>query len=126
MIDHLELSISDLPRSTAFFRAALAPLGYELHVEANPAGFGQSASTLDFWIKAGSGGPASPRPHFAFHCSSRELVDAAQQAALAAGGIDNGAPKLMPQIHASYYAGFVLDPDGHNVEMVCHAAVTVE
>lgn len=125
MIDHLELSISDLPRSLAFFRAALAPLGYALHVDANPAGFGQSATTLDFWIKGGPeghGGPATPRPHFAFHCVKRALVDAAHQAALAAGGTDNGAPRLLPHIHASYYAGFVLDPDGHNVEMVCHAA----
>jgi catechol 2,3-dioxygenase-like lactoylglutathione lyase family enzyme len=119
MIDHLELLVADLPRSVAFFGQALAPLGYTLRVDGDPSGFGQSPSSLDFFLKAG--GPSAPRPHFAFTCQSRALVDLAYQAALAAGGADNGAPKLLPHIHPSYYAGFVRDPDGHNVELVCHA-----
>ena len=120
MIDHLELLVADLPRSAAFFGAALAPLGYALRVEGNPTGFGASSSSLDFWIK--EGGPSTPRPHFAFTCASRALVEAAYRAALAAGGTDNGAPKILAHIHPSYYAGFVRDPDGHNVELVCHLA----
>lgn len=120
MIDHLELLVSDLRRSTSFFRAALAPLGYALHVEGNPSGFGTSPSALDFWLK--EGGPSRPLPHFAFTCESRDQVDAVHAAALAAGGTDNGAPKLLLHIHPSYYAGFVRDPDGHNVELVCHVA----
>lgn len=63
-----------------------------------------------------------PPPHFAFQCRSRALVDAAFTAAIAAGGADNGEPKLLPHIHPNYYAGFVRDPDGHNVEFVCHRA----
>ncbi len=122
MIDHLELPVSDLRRAIDFFRQTLAPLGYALRVEGNPSGFGQSDSSLDFFIK--EGGPSSPRPHFAFTCASRALVEAAHRAALAAGGTDNGGPKLMAHIHPSYYAGFVLDPDGHNVELVCHLAET--
>lgn len=122
MIDHLELSISDLPRSLAFFRAALAPLGYAVRVEGNPSGLGPSPNRLDFWLKQVNDAPSPPRPHFAFHCESRALVDEAHAAALAAGGRDNGSPRLLPHIHPSYYAGFVLDPDGHNVELVCHAS----
>jgi catechol 2,3-dioxygenase-like lactoylglutathione lyase family enzyme len=118
MIDHLELPVADLRRSVDFFRQALAPLGYTLRVDGNPSGFGQSPSSLDFFLK--EGGPASPRPHFAFQCASRALVDDAHRAALAAGGVDSGAPKLLAHIHPSYYAGFVRDPDGHNVELVCH------
>lgn len=130
MIDHLEILVADLPRSAAFFRAALAPLGYALHVAGNPTGFGAPTATsatstpgppaLDFWIK--EGGPSTPRPHFAFACASRALVEAAYRAALEAGGTDNGAPKLLAHLHPSYYAGFVRDPDGHNVELVCHVA----
>lgn len=118
MIDHVELSVSDLPRAVAFFKQALGPLGYTLRVDGNPSGFGQSPSALDFFLK--EGGPATPRPHFAFTCESRDLVDAAHRAALAAGGTDNGAPKVLAHIHPSYYAAFVRDPDGHNVELVCH------
>jgi catechol 2,3-dioxygenase-like lactoylglutathione lyase family enzyme len=124
MIDHLEILVSDLPRSAAFFRAALAPLGYALRVEGNPTGFGAPTAAadlaLDFWIK--QGGPSTPRPHFAFTCASRAQVEEVYRAALAAGGIDNGAPRTLAHIHPSYYAAFVRDPDGHNVELVCHVA----
>jgi catechol 2,3-dioxygenase-like lactoylglutathione lyase family enzyme len=67
-------------------------------------------------------GCAAPPPHVAFNCASRAAVDAGHAAALAAGGRDNGAPKLLPHIHPNYYAAFVRDPDGHNIEFVCHLA----
>lgn len=123
MIDHLELQVADVPRAVRFFRHALAPLGYSLHVDAIPAGFGTALDRLDFWLR--DGGPARPHPHLAFHCTTRELVNAAHHAALAAGGLDNGAPAVLARIHPSYYAGFVRDPDGHNIEFVCHAAAPV-
>jgi len=118
MIDHLELYVGDLGHAVAFYRKALAPLGYTLRVEGKPSGFGRASEPLDFWL--GEGGPSSPRPHLAFHCATRSEVDEVHRAALAAGGVDNGAPKLLPNIHPSYYAGFVRDPDGHNVEFACH------
>ena len=117
MIDHLELLTADLARSTAFYRRALAPLGYELRVEGKSNGFGIDSASLDFWVR--NGGPSAPPPHFAFACATRALVDRAHQAALDAGGANNGAPTLLPHIHPRYYAGFVHDPDGHNVEFVC-------
>lgn len=120
MIDHVELFVTDLAHSTRFFRAALAPLGYALHVEGASNGFGSSSAQLDFWLRAG--GPSAPLPHVAFNCPDRMLVDSAYRAALAAGAADNGAPKLLTHIHPHYYAGFVRDPDGHNIEFVCHRA----
>jgi len=124
VIDHLELSVSNLPRSEAFYCAALAPLGYELHVPAEAKGFGVSMNALDFWLRQGD--VSTPRPHFAFNCASRPLVDRAYAAAIEAGGSDNGTPRVLAHIHENYYAGFVRDPDGHNVEFVCHAAVDRE
>jgi len=119
VIDHLELFVADVPRATAFFRGALAPLGYTVHVEGKPVGFGASRDRLDFWLN--DGGPATPRPHFAFACATRAIVDRAHRAALEAGGTDNGAPRILERIGPHYYAGFVRDPDGHNVEFVCQA-----
>jgi catechol 2,3-dioxygenase-like lactoylglutathione lyase family enzyme len=119
MIDHTGVTVSDLGRSIAFYRAALAPLGYELLMEwEQHAGFGV-APKPDFWI--GRGVPNAPRVHVAFRAVTRGEVDAFHRAALAAGGRDNGAPGLRPHYHANYYGAFVLDPDGHNVEAVCHA-----
>lgn len=117
MIDHVELFTSDLAAATAFYRGALAPLGYALHVTGPSYGFGAAAGQLDFWLRAGTA--STPRPHFAFACTTRAVVDAAYRAALEAGGTDNGAPRLLDHIHPTYYAGFVRDPDGHNVEFVC-------
>ena len=121
MIDHLELTVADLPRSTAFYAGALAPLGYRLRVPA-PApslGFGSAPDRLDFWLRAGAA--ATPLPHFAFACATRAEVARAHAAAVQAGGQDAGAPALLAHIHPSYFAAFVLDPDGHKVEFVCHA-----
>lgn len=125
MLDHTGVAVTDFPRSKAFYQAALAPIGYALIMEfpasvtgsVDVAGFGEPPQP-DFWISAGSAN--KPPIHVAFRVRSRALVDAFHQAALAAGGRDNGAPGLRPHYHANYYGAFVLDPDGHNIEAVCH------
>jgi len=125
MIDHTGVSVSDFAISKAFYIRALAPIGYELLAEFPAAvtgshavaGFGEPPKP-DFWI--GTGKPNVPPIHVAFRVSSRALVDAFYKAALAAGGRDNGAPGLRPHYHPDYYGAFVLDPDGHNIEAVCH------
>ena len=125
MIDHTGVAVSDFEKSKAFYRAALEPLGYDLLMElpasltghADVAGFGVPPKA-DFWINSGI--PNNPAVHIAFRVKSRALVDAFYAAALAAGGRTNGAPGLRPHYHADYYGAFVLDPDGHNIEAVCH------
>jgi catechol 2,3-dioxygenase-like lactoylglutathione lyase family enzyme len=121
MIDHIGLSVSDYQRSKAFYREALAPLGYTLVMEVTEAGayagFGE-AGKPDFWI--GRGRATAPRVHVALRASDRATVRAFYEAALAAGAADNGPPGLRPEYHPSYYGAFVLDPDGHNLEAVCH------
>jgi catechol 2,3-dioxygenase-like lactoylglutathione lyase family enzyme len=118
MIDHSGVSVSDVARSKAFYRAALAPLGYTMLMEFEQfAGFGV-APKPDFWI--GQDKPNVPPIHIAFRAESRAQVDAFYRAAMGAGGKDNGAPGLRPQYHPDYYGAFVLDPDGHNIEAVCH------
>jgi catechol 2,3-dioxygenase-like lactoylglutathione lyase family enzyme len=125
MIDHLGLTVSDLAASRAFYETALAPLGYHLLMEITEEmtgghgahlGFGQTRH--DFWI--GTGAAVSKGVHAAFGAPDRATVDAFHAAALAAGGTDNGPPGLRPQYHEHYYGAFVLDPDGNNVEAVCH------
>ena len=126
MIDHIAIAVSDFEASKLFYASALAPLAYVLLREfsatasggSDAAGFGVPAKP-DFWIGHGTGS-VSP-VHVAFRVSTRALVDAFYSAALAAGGRDNGAPGLRPHYHQSYYGAFVLDPDGHNIEAVCHA-----
>jgi catechol 2,3-dioxygenase-like lactoylglutathione lyase family enzyme len=119
MIDHLTLSSACYEKSKIFYRAALAPLGYELKKEfgSDVAGFGVGEK-LDFWLANDAHG-TRPIFHIAFVAASREQVDAFYRAALAAGGSDNGAPGLRKQHGPNYYAAFVLDPDGQNVEAVC-------
>ena len=124
MIDHTGLAVSDFAKSKEWYARALAPLGYKVMMEfpAEQAG-GQPAAGLgdikpDFWLAGG--GPTSPHIHIAFAVKSRALVDAFYKAALAAGGRDNGPPGIRAHYHADYYGAFVLDPDGHNVEVVCH------
>lgn len=126
MIDHTGIVVSDFEKSKAFYVQALAPIGYSLLAElpaavtghTDVAGFGE-APKPDFWISRGT--PNQPPLHIAFRAASRALVDAFHRAALAAGGTDHGAPGLRPHYHANYYGAFVLDPDGHNIEAVCHA-----
>jgi catechol 2,3-dioxygenase-like lactoylglutathione lyase family enzyme len=120
MIDHVDILVADVSESARFFEAALAPLGYKRHVAANPSGFGVDPIAPDFWIRAG--GPSRPLPHVAFNCVTRELVHRCHEAALKAGARNQRAPALMPQVHAAYFSGQVLDPDGHNIEFACHRA----
>ncbi|TJY65099.1 VOC family protein [Sinimarinibacterium sp. CAU 1509] len=125
MIDHTGVVVSDFERSKAFYRAALAPLGMDLLMELTAAvsgtqdmaGFGVPPKP-EFWIHAGT--PNIPPVHVAFRAADHAQVDAFHQAAIAAGGRDNGAPGLRPHYHRNYYGAFVLDPDGHNIEAVCH------
>ncbi|CAN5272549.1 VOC family protein [soil metagenome] len=117
MIDHIGIGVSDFARSVAFYRQALAPIGYQVLMEfGEAAGFGEPPKP-DFWVAAG---PPAPQ-HVAFRVRSRAEVDAFHAAGLAAGGKDNGAPGLRPHYHASYYAAFVIDLEGHNIEAVCHS-----
>ena len=124
MLDHAGFPVSDYARSKTFYLQALAPLGYVLVMEVQQddndspaAGFGAGGKP-DFWI-GGEGGLQRPI-HIAITAQSRAAVDAFHRAALAAGGKDNGAPGLRPHYHPNYYAAFVHDPDGHNIEAVCH------
>ena len=118
MLDHVGLVVSDYLRSKSFYEKALAPLGYKLMMEhgISGGGFGRDGKP-DFWIKQGAAGSAI---HVAFVSADRATVDAFHRAALAAGGRDNGAPGPRPEYHPTYYGAFVLDPDGNNVEAVCH------
>jgi len=125
MIDHVGFPVSDYACSKAFYERALAPLGYVLIMEvqqneqeAKACGFGVGGKP-DFWI--GGEGGLDRAMHIAITAKDRATVDAFHQAAIAAGGTDNGAPGLRAHYHPDYYAAFVLDPDRHNIEAVCHA-----
>jgi catechol 2,3-dioxygenase-like lactoylglutathione lyase family enzyme len=118
MIDHVIYSVSDLAKSKDFYTAALTPIGYSLLTEWEQfLGYGV-APKPDFWISQGE--PNVPAVHVAFRAATRAQVDAFYHAALEAGGRDNGPPGPRPDYHPNYYGAFVLDPDGHNVEAVCH------
>jgi catechol 2,3-dioxygenase-like lactoylglutathione lyase family enzyme len=126
MLDHIGFPVSDFPRSLAFYKKALEPLGYELIREVPPqmpggdahAGFGREGRA-QFWV--GTGTALRGRLHVAFEARSRVEVDAFHATALRAGASDNGKPGLRPQYDRNYYGAFVLDPDGHNIEAVCRA-----
>lgn len=124
MIDHIGIEVTDVARSVAFYERALAPLGYKLIMRFQPApgmdvaGFGFGGKP-DFWISTGRPDRAI---HIAFRADKRSIVSAFHAAAMAAGGVDNGAPGPRPIYHEHYYGAFVKDPDGHNVEAVCHDA----
>jgi len=120
MIDHIGIQISDLARSKAFYDKALAPLGYgQLMSFEQFAGYGV-AGKPDFWIDGRPHDGAIDRVHVAFRAKGRAEVRAFYEAAIAAGGKDNGAPGVRAHYHADYYGAFVTDPDGHNIEAVCH------
>ncbi len=134
-LDHINLRVADYVRSREFYQAALAPLGYRLAMEGSSgAGFSKGPIPA-FWVKQGEpAGPAGaiaptplqgcggPQVHVAFSGESRAMVDAFHRAALAAGARDNGPPRIRAEYHANYYGAFVLDPDGYNIEAVCHKA----
>ena len=121
------IAVTDPNRSKTLYTKALSPPSIDLVMEVTAeqtgadahAGFGAGGKPF-FWI--GSGPRRSGPAHFAFTAQSRAEVNAFYRAALAAGGKDNGAPGLRPHYHASYYGAFVLDPDGNNIEAVCHKA----
>ena len=118
MIDHIVINVRDIARSTAFYARALAPLGYKVVREyPGTAGFG-AGPRADIWIFRRD--PITAGTHIALLCGSRALVDAFHAAAVAAGGRDNGAAGLRANYHPDYYGAFVLDPDGNNIEAVCH------
>jgi catechol 2,3-dioxygenase-like lactoylglutathione lyase family enzyme len=121
MIDHIGLSVVDYERSKSFYARALALLSYEVIMEVSEvgpwAGLGAGGKP-DFWI--GKGEATTPRLHIAFRARDRAAVRAFYDAAIRAGARDNGRPGLRPEYHPNYYGAFVIDPDGHNVEAVCH------
>jgi catechol 2,3-dioxygenase-like lactoylglutathione lyase family enzyme len=120
MFDHVGLNVKDYPASRAFYERALAPIGYRVVMafdEWKAAGFG-TADKPEFWISERE--PYGTGMHVAFACDDRAVVDAFHEAALGAGGIDNGSPGVRAEYHESYYGAFVHDLDGNNVEAVCH------
>lgn len=120
MLDHIGFAVADFKQSRAFYLAALAPLGIAVLAEGDDWAMLGANGRGSLWI--GTYG-TSPGPlHFAFTAASREEVRRFHAAALAAGGKDHGAPGIRGQYHPNYYAAFVIDPNGHNLEAVCHAA----
>lgn len=128
MIDHTGINVSNFEKSKEFYIHSLASLGYQLLHEFDASGIGSACAAgfgtdrnPDFWIFQGD--VNIPRIHIAFRAGTREVVQAFYEAALQVGGQDNGVPGLRTHYHPNYYAAFVLDPDGHNVEAVCHTPV---
>jgi len=127
MLDHVGFAVSDLARSRAFYEAALKPLGIGVVMEVGPDKTGSGGSAVGFgtgdnpffWV--GDNERVGEGTHIAFTAPDRATVDAFHTAALAAGGRDHGGPGLRPHYHPHYYAAFVLDPDGLNIEAVCHS-----
>jgi catechol 2,3-dioxygenase-like lactoylglutathione lyase family enzyme len=126
VIDHIGLHVRDIARATEFYLKALAPLGYGIVMQVSAeergghgaaVGFG-AGEKPSFWIAEGE--PRSGPMHVAFVAPSRAAVDVFYEAAMKAGGKDNGPPGLRPEYHANYYGAFVFDPDGNNAEAVCH------
>ena len=119
MFDHVSLSVTDPARSRAFYSNALAALGFKI-ISQDQSGFGIGADDGSaLWVSGGSA--QKPIAHIAFRTKDRKQVDAFHRAALAVGGKDNGKPGLRKNYAPTYYAAFVLDPDGNNIEAVCHA-----
>jgi catechol 2,3-dioxygenase-like lactoylglutathione lyase family enzyme len=125
MIDHIGVAVANMERARAFYTGALQPIGIGLVMEVSAeetggdahAGFGADGKAF-FWI--GTGLKPKGGTHVAFAVGTRAEVDAFYRAAIAAGGRDNGAPGLRPEYHPNYYGAFVFDPDGNNIEAVCH------
>jgi catechol 2,3-dioxygenase-like lactoylglutathione lyase family enzyme len=124
MIDHAGIEVSDWEKSKTFYDAAMAAIGAKLLMTvpkeytggANVGGYGRSKP--DFWLHESRN--IGPGRHYAFRARNRAEVDAFYEAAMAAGGRDNGGPGLRPVYHEHYYGAFVFDPDGNNIEAVCH------
>ena len=117
MIDHVGLQVLDLKKSKDFYEKALKPLGYSVLMDFGEGGMGLGKDGKpDFWL--GKGEPT--KAHVAFVSSDHATVDAFYKAAIQAGGRDNGKPGPRKEYHPTYYGAFVLDPDGNNIEAVCH------
>jgi catechol 2,3-dioxygenase-like lactoylglutathione lyase family enzyme len=125
MIDHIGVAVADMDRAKAFYTSALESIGIGVIMEVSPeetgaeahAGFGADGKAF-FWI--GTGLKPKGGTHVAFAVKTRAEVDAFHRAAIAAGGRDNGPPGVRPEYHPNYYGAFVFDPDGNNIEAVCH------
>jgi catechol 2,3-dioxygenase-like lactoylglutathione lyase family enzyme len=122
MLDHIGINVSNYDRSRAFFEQALSPLAFSLLTEPIPhtGGFGADGKP-SFWI-TDSRHPTTENVHIAFTAPDRATVDAFHAAALEVGGTDNGGPGIRELYHPTYYSAYVLDPDGNNIEVVCHRA----
>lgn len=127
MLDHLGFPVADYRRSRSFYERALAPLDFGVVMEVDRettggyegCGFGPPGRPM-FWVGKADGDAPAGGLHIAFTAKTRAQVDAFYAEAIAAGGRDNGAPGVRTQYHPNYYGAFVIDPDGHNVEAVCH------
>lgn len=125
MIDHISILVTDLARARDFYSKALAPLGYTLLVQIPNAdqpfvlGFGEKGKP-DVWIAPGE--KTANVTHLALRATSRNAVRAFHAAGLEAGGKDNGGPGVRAHYHPNYFGAFITDPDGHNIEAVCHDA----
>lgn len=136
MLDHMTFRVTDISRAKAFYSAALAPLGYSLSFEgnygSNMLGYAYADASepdgkkADVWFIDGpspyGSSPATTGCHLAWRAETRGQVDAFYREAIAAGGKDNGKPGLRPDYHAHYYGAFVIDPEGNNIEAVCHTS----
>ncbi|HFV9295162.1 VOC family protein [Serratia fonticola] len=126
MIDHIGINVSQFTQSQEFYTAVLAPLGYVVRLQLGDtaAGYGEPVLCQGddpggaFWISAGE--PFTPRSHIAFKAANEASVNEFYKAALAAGAEDNGTPGYRHHYHKNYYAAFVYDPDGYNIEAVFH------
>jgi catechol 2,3-dioxygenase-like lactoylglutathione lyase family enzyme len=124
MLDHLSIGVKDMERSLQFYDAVLKPLGIIRYMKINQA-VGYGANKPQFWVGCRSNMPSHPDAsgfHIAFQAKNRAAVDEFYQVAIALGGISNGEPGLRPNYHPSYYAAFIIDPNGYHLEAVCHKA----
>ena len=127
MLDHVGFEVKNLAKAKAFYTKALKPLGAKVQMEFTPAQtegaghyVGIGVDMPHFWIQKTKKGKTGSRNHIAFSAANRKAVNAFYKAAIKAGGKDNGKPGLREHYHPTYYAAFVRDPDGNNVEVVCH------
>ncbi|MBM3574081.1 MAG: VOC family protein [Alphaproteobacteria bacterium] len=122
MLDHLSLGVADLARARKFYDRALKPLGYRrvMTFADVGVGYGIGPQAPQFWLGTAKRVKPSPGSHIAFFADNRKSVRAFYRAALKAGGRDTGKPGLRPEYHPNYYGAFIIDPDGHRIEAVCH------
>ena len=128
MLDHIGLEVKNIAKAKAFYTKALKPLGFGVQMEFGPKETGGAGTYVGigaegmpfFWVQKTKKGKTGSRTHVAFGAANRKAVKAFYTAAIKAGGKDNGKPGLRPDYHPNYYAAFVRDPDGNNIEAVCH------